>query len=151
MQGVFEFLASKGIQRQPTGLEVMVHGTVPTGELLKFLHTSADCRTSACLPAANALPATHAAAFAVCGCTGAGVSSSAAFVCSSALALLGALRVEASPSVRVLFQPLRPCSCCSSCRAGAGVSSSSAFVCSAALAVLAALGQAEHADQRVLT
>jgi N-acetylgalactosamine kinase len=58
-KGVFEFLASKGIQQQPVGLQIMVHGTVPTG---------------------------------------AGVSSSAAFVCSSALALLGAFEAEASPS-----------------------------------------------------
>lgn len=33
-QGVFEFLASKGVQQQPVGLQIMVHGTVPTGELV---------------------------------------------------------------------------------------------------------------------
>ena len=32
LQGVFEFLERKGVQRPPVGLKVMVHGTVPQGE-----------------------------------------------------------------------------------------------------------------------
>lgn len=32
LQGVFEFLEGKGVQRTPVGLKVMVHGTVPQGE-----------------------------------------------------------------------------------------------------------------------
>jgi len=80
------------------------------------------------------------------------VSSSAALVCSAALALLGVFRAEASPSVRSrsllkLFPVTLSLKLC--CAAGAGVSSSSAFVCSSALGVLAALGHGGSASPSV--
>lgn len=96
-QGVFEFMSSKGIKQQPVGLQVMVHGTVPTGEPPTHpVHQ---------LPSRFRLMPHPRAPARVVHRTGAGVSSSAAFVCSSALALLGAFGVEASPSVRVPAPP----------------------------------------------
>ena len=65
-------------------------------------------------------------------CAGSGLSSSAAIVCASALAVLGYYGVSVDKGVSTcLSAPCRP-------RAGSGLSSSSALVCAAALAYLAA-------------
>ena len=69
-------------------------------------------------------------------CAGAGVSSSAAFVCSSALAVLTAYGVSATKAVRPQTLTVKMPS---PLRAGAGLSSSSSCVCAGALATASGL------------
>lgn len=41
LQGVFEYLHSKGIKApEPVGLQVMVHGVVPLGEARRNTHAA---------------------------------------------------------------------------------------------------------------
>lgn len=146
-QGVFEFLASKGVQQQPVGLEVMVHGTVPTGEPAQ---QPVSCSHEPCMPRDACM---H-------GFDDPPASVTSALPGRRRRLVLRCLRVRlgSGPAGDVqrrgvaLGEHVAPCrpTMQSVCRAGAGVSSSSAFVCSAALAVMAALGQAAHASQQVL-
>jgi hypothetical protein len=131
-------MSSKGIKQQPVGLQVMVHGTVPTGELpehpvqqLLFApchileHLLVLCITQA-QASRHLLP----------------LSARPRWPCWAHLVL--------RPRPRCVFLLLLTCSCLHLCCAGAGVSSSSAFVTSAVLAVLAVLGQAANISQSVL-
>ncbi len=81
-------------------------------------------------------------------CAGAGVSSSAAFVCSSALAVLAAYGVSATKAVRVLDRASDPSSDVH-LRAGAGLSSSSSCVCAGALAAASVLCHSKPLTKRV--
>lgn len=78
-QGAFEFLQSKGVPvPTPVGLQVMLHGLVPTGAMHVPTHC---CHAHEC----------HA---------GSGLSSSAAFTCSTAIALLALFDVSLTKGVR---------------------------------------------------
>jgi hypothetical protein len=130
-------MSSKGIKQQPVGLQIMVHGTVPTGEPQKrpahqlLLDPCHILEHLLVLCIAQAQASRHLLP----------LSARPRWPCWAYSVL--------RPRPRCVFLLLLTCSCLHLCCAGAGVSSSSAFVTSAVLAVLAALEQAANISQSV--
>lgn len=133
-KGVFEHLAAKGQPAPaPVGLQIMVHGTVPTGGLawgLGFLAMLELARLHGYAAAAGVLlllllpqhwalmRRPPAVAAAPCSPAGGGLSSSAAIVCSSSLAVMRMHGIELTKGVSApapcprhrLLSRLPPCS-----------------------------------------